>query len=475
MKKIFVLGDIILDSYKVGSVSRVSPEAPVPVVRLQKSKFVLGGAANVAANISSLDGSVVLFGVLGNDASGSVVKELLKEHNIENALLTPLDVFTNTKTRIVGNNQQIARIDENDEVELSDYLQKEIILSIKTRIDECGLLVISDYAKGVCTPKVCNAVIDIAMANNIFVIVDPKVSFWEKYKGASLITPNVKEVSDFLHKSITNDDKTIEKVCEDFIKLNICDSLLITRSEKGMTLVDCKLGDTKHYRAIAREVYDVSGAGDTVVAAIANYISENMDLDSAIKMANMAAGIVVQKKGTATVTKKEIEEQLNVYNRNRLIINNRDQLIEIVENWKENGEKIVFTNGCFDIVHIGHASLFEKASQLGERLIVAINSDDSVKRLKGANRPINNQNDRAYLLSRFKGVDLVTIFEEDTPFELLKIIRPDVLVKGADYSVENVIGKEFAKEVVVVDFISGYSTTNTINKLNSGKEKKECK
>ena len=466
MNKVFVIGDVILDKYSIGSVSRVSPEAPVPIVNLKNEKHVLGGAANVAANISSLHNPVVLFGVIGQDKAGALVEEELVNHGIENCLASSSMVFTNTKTRIIGNNQQIARIDENDRIKLTTELKNKIINSIESRISECGVLIISDYNKGVCSFDLCQALINLAREHRIIVIVDPKGNNWEKYRGAFLITPNVKELSDFCQSEVTNDDKSIESICRAISEKGLSKYLLITRSEKGMTLFSSETGSVRHYKAIAREVFDVSGAGDTVVATIGSSLNEGVSISESVKIANIAAGIVVQKVGTSTVSKEELNIQLSLSNDEGKVLLDISKAISIIERWKANGDTVVFTNGCFDIIHVGHVKLIKECSHLGDHLVIAINSDSSIKKLKGPDRPINRQEDRAFLLSCITGVDLVLIFNEETPKEILRMIKPDVLVKGSDYSIESVIGKEFAKKTVLVKLTDGFSTTRMIEKMN---------
>ncbi|SNR60774.1 bifunctional D-glycero-beta-D-manno-heptose-7-phosphate kinase/D-glycero-beta-D-manno-heptose 1-phosphate adenylyltransferase HldE [Desulfurobacterium atlanticum] len=459
---VLVLGDLMLDKYYFGNVNRISPEAPVPVVKVNREEYTLGGAGNVVNNIINLKAKAYMIGAVGEDSNKSVIKQLLDEKQVKYHLLER-DLPTITKIRVVGEHQQIVRIDfeeikhlEQEEIERV----KEYILTLINKVD---CLVISDYGKGMVNFELSQFVINQAREKNLPVIVDPKGNDWSKYKGATIITPNLKELSDLLKIEIRNDDKEIETYGQEVREKYNLKYLLVTRSEKGMSLI--AENEVHHIRSEAKEVYDVSGAGDTVVATLATAISAGINISDAIKIANTAAGIVVRKIGTAPITLDELKNALKVY-RNRKLRHLQDLIVEIAM-LREKGKKIVFTNGCFDILHRGHIEYLKKAKELGDVLIVGLNSDDSVKRIKGKDRPINRQEDRAELLASLEFVDYVVIFDEDTPYNLIKEIKPHVLVKGGDYKLEEIVGREFAKKTITLPFIEGYSTTFLIEKMRN--------
>lgn len=468
MKKILVLGDIILDRYYFGAVKRLSPESPVPVVDLRSVKNVLGGAANVAANVRALGREVDLCGIIGNDIPGNEVITLLNNFKIGNDLQILSSIQTIVKTRVIGNNQQIVRIDEEEKFQSDSNYEASIVSNFKNNVNQYSVVIISDYNKGVCSERLCRQIIRIANDSDITVIVDPKGINWVKYEGATIVTPNLKELSLILGDEVRNDDTELEVKCRGLCNKFKIKNLLVTRSEKGMSLFKKNSDKAIHEGSQAREVFDVSGAGDTVVAAIAAHIDTIQDISKVIHIANIAAGIAVEKVGTSVVTRQELNEWLEKDIDNEQKIVSLESLPDLIKQWREYGQTICFTNGCFDVLHRGHVQLLKKAASFCDRLIVAVNSDESVKRLKGRERPINNQIDRAFILSSLQYVDAVVIFDEDTPMELVKSIEPDVLVKGADYKIENVIGREYAKRVELVDMVSNYSTTNILSKIRSG-------
>ncbi|WP_017726150.1 D-glycero-beta-D-manno-heptose-7-phosphate kinase [Halalkalibacterium ligniniphilum] len=463
--KVLVIGDIMLDIYYQGDVNRVSPEAPVPVVSINQINKNLGGAANVATNLKGLGCQVEIIGLIGNDNAGEDVCKLLSENNINHNLVKEEGKQTTTKTRVVGGHQQIVRFDHESisfDAKASLRLKKVIKRSLETNNPDS--VIISDYAKGVCSIEICSFIIESCYKKNIPVVVDPKGTDWQKYSGAYMVTPNLNELSEVLGEKIENVDTIVSNVAYRIKNKFTINNIVVTRSEKGITLVCEK--EVLHDIAKAREVYDVSGAGDTVIATLAAFINKR-DLKSAIKVANIAAGIVVGKPGTVAINKTDLLKELN--NRYKNISDNKikklEKMIQVIKEWRNNGEEVVFTNGCFDILHSGHISYLEKARQLGDRLIIGLNSDDSVKRLKGITRPINNENDRAKLLAALEFVDGIIIFEENTPKNLIKEISPDILVKGGDYKINEIVGREFAKRVEVIPFLEGYSTTNIIEKI----------
>jgi D-beta-D-heptose 7-phosphate kinase/D-beta-D-heptose 1-phosphate adenosyltransferase len=473
--KIAVYGDLMLDRYYYGNVQRVSPEAPVPVVNVVKESSVPGGAANVINNLLKLGCKVVPFGLIGDDLYGGELIHQLKLNSVDNTMnvdgiIVGLNCKTIVKERVIGNSQQVVRLDFNDKIEYSLTDEQNLKEAIAKSIDGCNMFIISDYNKGACTENMCKFIIKLCKDKNILVIVDPKGDNWVKYQGASVITPNMSELSQMIGKKVENLDEDIENAARKIHNKTGIDNLLITRSEKGMTLINEK--SFIHMKAEAKEVFDVSGAGDTVVAALAVFLASGQAIKTAVKYANIAAGIVVSKRGTATVTLDEIKnmELLEGITSIQSKVMTWEDLFKQVKKWKQSGESVAVTNGCFDIIHKGHVSCIYQASTFCDRLIVAINTDESIKKLKGELRPINSENDRAFVLASLGCVDAVVIFGEDTPEELLSHILPDVLVKGGEYTIEQVPGRQFAKRVELVNYINGYSTTNIINKSNSYKK-----
>ena len=459
--RILVLGDLMLDKYYIGKVKRISPEAPVPVVNVNKEIETLGGAGNLCNNIYYLGGKSFLFSLIGKDKNGEIIKENLDKKGIDNFILED-DKPTITKIRVIGEHQHIVRIDIEKIENLDASHEKKILDKFESVLKSSDVIAISDYAKGFCTPTLVRKVIEMANEKDIPVIVDPKGSNWEKYRDAYLVTPNVKEVSDVLGEEIENSDEDVQRSGVKLMEMFNIKKLLITRSEKGMTFFDGKR-EVYHIPTEAKEVFDVSGAGDTVVAVICLGIANRIPLIDTVILANKAAGISVSKIGTSPVMLSELENCF--YDEKNKIYNRLKELLPKIKVLKKEEKRIVFTNGCFDIIHRGHITYLKKAKSLGDILIVGLNSDSSVRRIKGGDRPINNQEDRALLLSSLEFVDYVVIFEEDTPYKLIKEIKPDILVKGGDYKIEDVVGREFANETIIIPFLEGYSTTGIIDKV----------
>ncbi len=462
--RVLVVGDLMLDTYHIGSVKRISPEAPVPVVQVKRSYSVLGGAANVARNLIGLGAIPSVVGVVGDDVNGKTIRDMFTELNIDCAL-SHSDAPTITKTRIIGNDQQVVRIDfEQDNAAIGEEIEQEILCAIEQRVAACDIVVISDYGKGLCTKKLCRAIIDAARANGKATVVDPKGTEWEKYRHATIVTPNLKELSDVAVCEIHNEDKQIESIATSLIQRYQIDSLLVTRSEKGMSYIA-----PNHNIVIeteAREVFDVSGAGDTVVATLAAALGASLSINDSIYLANKAAGVVVGKMGTSPILFQELKEELMIQDDSSDKILSEERLSNLMHLLRFQKSRVVFTNGCFDILHRGHVTYLEKAKSLGDILILGLNSDASVRRLKGEGRPINDEVARATVLAALRSVDYVAIFDEDTPYNLIKAIRPDILVKGGDYAIEEIVGREFAKQTTTIDFVDGWSTTTTINKIS---------
>jgi len=463
--RICIIGDIMLDRYLIGKASRISPEAPIPVVLLEKESISLGAASFISVNLVNLKSKPLLIGQIGSDPSGGIIKNLLKRNGIDNFLIEKKDYKTTTKTRIISNNQQMLRLDEEEILSLNEDDEKKIIQYIEKQIKFFDCIIISDYAKGMCTDSLCNNVISLANQNKINVLVDPKKNKWDKYNGAFCITPNLKELSEFVGFEIKNEDREIENTLREIYgKINI-KNICVTRSEKGISLFD----GFKFYHIPAEpiEVYDVTGAGDTVISVVALMLSSGYQLEKSIYYANKAASIVVQKAGTTPILYDEFVNIIEKKEKTKLV--DIKQLKTIIEDLRKKNKTIVFTNGCFDILHAGHVIYLEKAKELGNVLIVGLNSDRSVRNIKGDGRPIQNQDDRAKILSSLESVDYVVLFDDDTPEDLIKQIMPDYLVKGSDYKIEDIAGRQYAKKTVTIEYIEGKSSTSIIKNIKKYK------
>ncbi|WP_022849934.1 bifunctional D-glycero-beta-D-manno-heptose-7-phosphate kinase/D-glycero-beta-D-manno-heptose 1-phosphate adenylyltransferase HldE [Limisalsivibrio acetivorans] len=454
--KVLVVGDIMLDRYFFGSVGRISPEAPVPVVKVNSTRDTLGGAGNVVSNIAHLGADAVVLGSCGRDENAEQVRSLLSEIGAECSFIER-DFPTVTKLRVVGEKQQIVRLDFEEPAPLQSDDMEEMRRRVDDSIDGCGAVILSDYGKGVCTDEVCRYIIGRSIGLEIPVIIDPKGHDWTRYKGADIVTPNVKELGEVAGRNIPNEDDEIIECAREVIERFGVKSIIVTRSQKGMSIITEE--SVVHIPTVAKEVYDVSGAGDTVVATLAASLSRGASLEEAAITANKAAGIVVSKMGTVPV---KIDE-LNSLNTRRSYMT-LDEFMDELEGLRGRGKKVVFTNGCFDILHKGHVTYLKQAKELGDVLVLGLNSDESVRRLKGESRPVNSEEDRAEVLSALESVDYVVPFGEDTPAEMLSRIKPDFLVKGGDYTPETVVGREYAAKTVIIDFVDGYSTTKIIDK-----------
>lgn len=466
--KIAVIGDVMLDRYFHGEVKRISPEAPVPVTKINSIKSVLGGAANVAANLAHLECKVYMGGVTGDDENRSLLEKLMDEAGIDHSgLVSSNKRKTITKMRVLGGNQQMLRLDFEETGDL--YPEEISALSdwLENLLDN-GLdgIIVSDYAKGVCSDSFCQWVIKQGKAYNIPVLIDPKGADWSKYNGCDFITPNLKEMCEAAGYQRDNDDNAVVEMARSARQQFNIGNVVVTRSEKGMSLVNGN--QVLHSPAAAIEVFDVSGAGDTVAATLLAAVAGKVSLEDAIYLANRAAGIVVAKVGTYPVHRDELLKDLLAEDRKQgrgYRTLSWQEIASLAATWKACGEKIVFTNGCFDILHVGHVSYLEKAARLGKHLIVGLNTDASVRRLKGETRPLVHELDRARVLAALACVDAVVLFDQDTPTELIEKIRPDILVKGGDYKPEEVAGREYAGEVRIIDFEEGYSTTGVVEKI----------
>lgn len=465
--KVLVVGDVMLDRYWSGPIHRISPEAPVPVVNIHQEAECPGGAANVALNVAATGASVTLLGICGDDLAAKCLEEKLLAENVQVDLMKDPHLQTIVKLRVLGSRQQLLRLDFEGE-RVNDHrglFQKRF----ETLVQKADVLILSDYAKGTLEHAV--ELIKIANRHKVPVFVDPKTNDFSHYAGAFLITPNLKEFQEVVGPC-PNETILLEKG-KKLLKENHLPALLVTRSEQGVTLF--QQGKTPiTLPAHQQEVYDVTGAGDTVIAYIAAGVASGASLEDAIKLANLAAGISVRKLNAATVTvpelRREIWQLTQSYNEKHILT--QDELLTAVQDAKAHGEVIVMTNGCFDILHPGHVTYLEQAKQLGDRLIVAVNDDDSVRRLnKGEGRPLNSLKARMQVLAGLRAVDWVTSFSEDTPEKLIERILPDILTKGGDYKVTEVAGHKAVLanggQVIILDFVPGFSTTSLIGKIRN--------
>ncbi|ACE86096.1 bifunctional D-glycero-beta-D-manno-heptose-7-phosphate kinase/D-glycero-beta-D-manno-heptose 1-phosphate adenylyltransferase HldE [Cellvibrio japonicus] len=460
--KVLVVGDVMLDRYWHGASSRISPEAPVPVVNISQTEDRPGGAANVALNLAALGCQVTLLGVIGLDEAGMVLEQRLQSTAIVTDFHRSLSKPTITKLRVISRHQQLLRMDFEDRYTWEDSCA--LAARVESHLDGVDVLILSDYAKG--SLQDCQALIQKARSHNIPVLVDPKSSNYQRYQQATLLTPNLHEFEQVVG-NCRSERELLDKAREmiDSLQLN---ALLITRGEQGMTLI--RPGHSElHLPARAREVFDVTGAGDTVIAALSGALAAGETLPESVAIANLAAGIVVGKLGTATVSAPELRWAIYAEQGFECGVVTEEQLLLALADVRANGEKIVFTNGCFDIIHAGHVGYLEEARKLGHRLVVAVNSDASVKRLKGDGRPINTLDRRMAVLAGLEAVDWVIGFDEDTPERLIDTLKPDILVKGGDYREDQVVGapivKTYGGQVKVLSFFDNCSTTSIVNKI----------
>jgi len=462
--KILVVGDLMIDKYLWGECSRISPEAPVQVIDVSSESEVLGGAGNVLNNLTSLGVETAILSVIGDCDISKNLKSLLASAKVnETHLITKSDRVSSKKTRIIASHQQVVRYDIETSKNIDKESELELITIFKSIVSGYDLIILSDYGKGVLTEKVTTAIIKESAKHGIKVIADPKGDDYSKYFGAYLLTPNKKEASIATGVKIQDKISLLNALKQLKSDCNLSFSL-ITLSDEGIAYLDKNL---KIHPTVAREVFDVTGAGDTVIASLGYAIAANLNIDEAVQFANLAAGVVVGKIGSATVTIDEIIEYQHSIHQSGCEENilSLDSLLLEINKHRNNSKRIVFTNGCFDILHVGHVQYLHQAKKLGDILIVAINSDNSVKLNKGPSRPINSFEDRACIIASLESVDYVIKFEEETPINLIKKITPDFLVKGGDYKNKQVAGQDFAKELVLIDFVSGKSTTNIIKQI----------
>jgi D-beta-D-heptose 7-phosphate kinase / D-beta-D-heptose 1-phosphate adenosyltransferase len=465
---VLVIGDVMLDRYFWGEVSRVSPEAPVPVVRVVQKTHILGGAGNVARNITGLGANVLLLGVRGADSQGDYLERLLAQSEIDCQLVTSANIPTTTKTRVLGQGQQLLRLDE----ETPKALDAEACATLKSRIESAlprvGAVILSDYGKGMFLGDLATWVIQICRRRQVPVFVDPKGADWRRYRGAFAVTPNTAEFQAVSGaNSVDNGALTAQaQIVRERFGL---EWLLVTRGARGLSLLGSGHAPV-HIRSRAQEVFDVSGAGDTVIATLAACVAAGAAMPQAAEVANAAAGVVVAKIGTQAIQASELAGALRLENKATATkIMDLQAATALRQRWRAEGRQVVFTNGCFDILHVGHLQLLNTAAELGDRLIVGVNSDASVRRLKGDSRPVTPEAQRMTLLAGLARVDLVVMFAEDTPLELIKQLAPEVLVKGGDYTPDTVVGRDEVEatggRVVILPLVPGVSTTQVIKRI----------
>lgn len=469
---ILCAGDVMLDHYVYGEVERISPEAPIPVLRVTREARSLGGAGNVLRNLEALGAAACFLSVVGGDEAGREIRRLVGElARIEPHMLVERDRLTTVKTRYVATTQQMLRADRESIRPLDAHSREDLLRTLDEVVAQHDLVIVSDYAKGVLGDGVAGTIVAAGLRAGKTVIVDPKGSDYGQYRGATVLKPNRRELAEATRLPVGTVDEIVAAARSLIVRFGFS-AILVSRSQDGMVLVEA--GGTVHTLAAeAREVFDVSGAGDTVVATLAVGLASGLDLPSAAALANTAAGIVVGKIGTAVVHASELADALKRGPGGppgkALAI---APALDRVAAWRQQGLKIGFTNGCFDLLHPGHVSLLEEARGACDRLVVGLNSDASVRRLKGAGRPVQNEESRAQVLASLSSVDLVVVFAEDTPLELIEALRPDVLVKGADYRVEEVVGgalvASYGGTVLLAAIQPGHSTTATIRRMGTG-------
>ncbi len=474
--RVVVFGDLMLDEYIWGDVSRISPEAPVPVVKVEKTIYRLGGAGNVAANLAGLGCQVALIGTVGSDRYGEIVKQCVAEIAIDDRLLTIDELTTIRKTRVMGVGQQLVRIDRENPEKMVDNHLENLWHHFKNAIGNTDVVILSDYGKGCLHPKWIKSCIDLCRSKAIPVFADTKANDWLPYRGATCITPNERELDDiYRHLTGAAESDSLENMGAKVCTTIELDWLLVTRGKDGMSLFEPNQ-PVLPMPSQAKEVYDVSGAGDTVIAVLAASYAAGSSMPTAMALANTAAEVAVGKTGTHAISLDEIHHAVSVATKGpRHKICPLDQGLEKVIRWRNEKRTIVFTNGCFDLLHTGHIHLLQSAAKEGDRLIVGLNTDASIRKLKGPSRPVLGEQDRAAILAALGCVDMVILFAQETPINLIETIRPDVIAKGADYSKKEVVGADLVEDwggkVVLISLEKGKSTSILIESIANGNEK----
>lgn len=469
---VLIVGDVMLDRYWFGKASRISPEAPVPIVAIDAKDDRPGGAGNVALNITALGANATLIGITGQDEAAAILEEQLTAAGVKHDLVKQATLQTVTKLRVISRHQQLIRLDFEEKL---IHLESHRLLErYQIHLSQASIVILSDYHKGsLSNPQ---AFIQLARQANIPILVDPKNKDFSIYRGATMVTPNFSEFENIVGHC--NSEQEILEKGQHLLTTHQIERLLLTRGEQGMTLIP-QQGNAIHLPAYAREVFDVTGAGDTVIAVLAAALAAGATAPQATALANLAASLVVAKLGAATVSAPELDVALTGKTSDITGIVNEEQLWHAVKEARVHGKKIVFTNGCFDILHAGHVAYLQDAKQLGDYLIVAINADESVRRLKGPGRPINNQDQRMAVLAGLGVVDWVVTFNDDTPERLLKRIQPDILVKGSDYNIDKVVGADivyaYGGQVRVVGPVANVSTTTIIESIKKNPQHQDEK
>jgi len=468
--RVVCVGDVMLDRFVYGDVERVSPEAPIPVLHVRRETTVLGGAGNVLRNLLAYGAEVRFFSVVGNDAAGNELRELVHASGSANdGVVIEEGRRTTIKNRFVAASQQLLRADHETLISLGDLARGKLLGGIEEALQAADVLLLSDYGKGLLVGDMAKRILDLAKKAKVPVVIDPKGFDYDRYRGATLLTPNLRELHEATLLPVATDEEIVA-AAEKLLKAVGVNAILVTRSAAGMTLVT-KGKEALHLSARAREVFDVSGAGDTVLATLATALAGGASISDAAYLANVAAGIVVGKVGTAVVHPDDLVAGLH----ERDLLESADACVSLeqandaVARWRRQGFRIGFTNGCFDLLHPGHVALLRQAKAACDRLIIGLNSDASVARLKGPERPVQAEMARATVLASIADVDIVVIFTEDTPVRLLKALRPDVLVKGADYREDEVVGGDFVKsyggQILLAEIVPGQSTSATITRI----------
>ena len=468
--RILCVGDLMLDRFVYGEVERTSPEAPVPVLGIERQTEMLGGVGNVARNLISLGASSALLSVVGDDEVGRTLTQMVgEEERIEPHLLVEPGRQSTEKTRYLAGGQQLLRTDRETRSWISARSAENLLRMAEDIVPQCDVLVLSDYAKGVLTAELCQALIACARKQSKPVVVDPKGTSYAHYRGASVITPNRRELGAATGAAVKTESEIVAAGQSLIGELEI-GALLVTRSRHGMSLLTAD-GEVEHLPAQAREVFDVSGAGDTVVATLASALAHGVNLTEASALANLAASVVVEKSGTAVVLAADLLHAVRAgdLSSSEAKIVPLTTALESIAKWRDGGQTIGFTNGCFDLLHPGHISLLRQSKNNCARLVIGLNSDASARRLKGEDRPVQTESARAQVLASLETIDLVVIFAEDTPINMIEAVRPDVLIKGGDYTIDEVVGADFVQanggRVLLAETEAGYSTSGTIEKL----------
>ena len=471
-KWVLVIGDLMLDRYLIGEVERISPEAPVPIVLLKQQNERAGGAANVAANLALLGVPTRIAGCVGNDGDGAALLNMIADMGIATSgVMQSAQRPTTTKTRIVGGHQQMMRVDQESREALTTTETQELqALVMQQLADKPALVILSDYAKGVLSAELCGVIIQQAKQLSIPVLVDPKGHDYSKYRGATALTPNKRETAEACRVDINNNMALMQAAAILRKSLSL-EFFAVTRGEEGISVIDAN--SLLHIPASARQVFDVSGAGDTVIATLAVGLIHGLNHQEALQLANIAAGVVVGKVGTVPITREDLLHELvsleTAVQADKVC--GLESLKTRVSIWRARGERIVFTNGCFDLLHAGHVTYLEAARKTGDRLVLGLNTDRSVSALKGPSRPVIHEADRARVLAALEAVDAVILFDEDTPLSLIQALRPDIIVKGGDYTEEQVVGgdavKSWGGKVMLIPIVPGRSSSGIIEKLAS--------